>query len=156
MIILGIDPGYGRLGVAVIEKRSREELLLYSDCITTPKELDQNGRLALIGNSILEVIKIYNPDCVAIEKTFFGKNKKTAIAVSEARGIILYEASLRKIPIHEYAPAEIKIAITGYGASTKTQVAQMVKKLIEIGKEIALDDEYDAIAVALTHSATVR
>jgi crossover junction endodeoxyribonuclease RuvC len=155
MIIISIDPGYERLGIAVIEKQPKQkEILLYSECFKTSAKLPHHERLTLIGNKIKEVIKKYKPEALATEKLFFSKNQKTALLVAEARGVILYSASSLGLEVFEYTPACIKIAVTGYGKSEKRQIIDMVKKLIVVPKEKNSDDEFDAIAIGLTHFAT--
>ncbi|HTK33513.1 MAG TPA: crossover junction endodeoxyribonuclease RuvC [Candidatus Paceibacterota bacterium] len=157
MIILGIDPGYDRLGIAIIEKPLKgKEVLIYSDCFTTSPKDTIYDRLKAIGAEIARVIETYNPEALAIETLFITKNQKTAMRVSEARGIIIYEGLQKNIPIFEYSPMEIKMAITSDGTSDKERVTRMVQMLITLPKKSALDDEYDAIAVALTHSACAR
>lgn len=163
MIILGIDPGYDRLGIAVIQKperttgtngaRGAHETVIYSNCFTTSPKDSIYDRLKAIGGEISKIIETYKPDALAIETLFITKNQKTAMRVSEARGIIIYEGLQKNIPIFEYSPMEIKMAITSDGTSDKERVTRMVQMLVAIPKKIALDDEYDAIAVALTHSA---
>jgi crossover junction endodeoxyribonuclease RuvC len=156
-IILGIDPGYGRLGVAVIEKTSsKKEKVLYSACIETEAKTSIYERLLEIGNQTSSILDKFKPDEVALETLFIAKNQKTGMRVAEARGIIIYEILKRKIPVFEYSPLEIKSAVTGDGTSDKTRMIKMVHLLVEISKKISLDDEYDAIAVALTHSARSR
>ncbi|MDD2935232.1 MAG: crossover junction endodeoxyribonuclease RuvC [Candidatus Pacebacteria bacterium] len=157
MKIISIDPGYERIGIAIIEKLEREkEVLIYSDCFKTSSKLSLNERFFLIGQEINKVIKEYEAEALAIETLFFTSNKKTVMGVSEARGVIMYQAMLNKIPVFEYTPLQIKIAVTGYGKSDKKQVTDMVTRLIKIEKEIKHDDEYDAIAVGLTHLASHR
>lgn len=151
-IILGIDPGYGRLGIAVIEKNKKEKVL-FSNCIETSSNENIYQRFAVIGQEIASIIEKYKPDELALESLFIAKNQKTAMRVAEIRGIIIYEAVKRGIPVFEYTPLQIKSAITGDGTSDKIRMIKMIHLLIEIPKKISLDDEYDAIAVALTHSA---
>lgn len=154
MIILSIDPGYERLGIAVIEKIPRgKEVLVYSECFKTSAKLPHCERLTLIGNKIKEVVKKYKPEILATEKLFFSKNQKTALLVAEARGVILYSANSLGLPVFEYRPVEIKIAVTGYGRSEKNQIIDMVKKLIKVPNGKNSDDEFDAIAIGLTHFA---
>jgi crossover junction endodeoxyribonuclease RuvC len=155
MKILAIDPGYERLGIAVLEKVPRQkEILLYSECFKTSAKIPHHERLTLIGNKIKEIIKKFEPKALATEKLFFSKNQKTALLVAEARGVILYAASSSGLEIFEYTPAAIKIAVTGYGRSEKRQIIDMVKKLIVVPKGKNSDDEFDAIAIGLTHFAT--
>lgn len=153
-IILGIDPGYGRLGLAIIEKTdSKKETVLFSNCIETGSGENIYDRFKIIGQEITSIIEKYSPDELAMESLFVAKNQKTAMRVAEVRGIIIYEAVKRDIPIFEYTPLQIKSAITGDGSSDKTRIIKMIHLLVDLPRKISLDDEYDAIAVALTHSA---
>lgn len=154
--ILGIDPGYERLGVAVIEKKNGRDSLLFSDCVTTPKTDSHELRLKAIGEAIENIIDTYNPLSVGIEKLFFNVNQKTALLVSEARGVVLYECARKGLRVCEYTPLEIKVAVTGYGRADKNHVIKMVEKLIALPPFRRHDDEYDAIAAALTCSASER
>jgi len=156
MRILGIDPGFERIGIAILEKEKKGDVLLYSNCFKTLSSLPFHKRLALIGEEISRVIKKYNPDVLAIETLFFNTNQKTAFLVSEARGVILYESAQYNLKIYEYTPLQIKIAITGYGRADKNQLNNMTKQLIVIKKDIKSDDEMDAIAAAVTCSASYR
>lgn len=157
MRIISIDPGYERLGIAVLEKeKGGKEKLIFSECFKTKSSLPHDQRLALIGNRIKEVIKKYKPEQLATEKLFFSGNQKTAMLVAEARGVILYVGSDNNLEIFEYTPNSVKIAITGYGRSEKRQMIDMVKKLILVTSKTNSDDEFDAIAIGLTHFATNR
>lgn len=153
MIILGIDPGFERLGCAVLKKTPNKEELIYSTCLISDKKLPHEKRLLFLGEKLEEIIKKHKPDILAIEKIFFAKNQKTAIKVSEAKGMILYAAAQEKIPVIEFNPLEIKIAMTGYGRADKKQVQEMAMKILNIKKIPKYDDETDAIAVCLTASA---
>ena len=159
MKIIGIDPGYDRLGIALIEKTPKmKDAVIFSDCITTSNKDSIYDRFKKIGQQICEVLDAYKPDVLAIETLFITKNQKTAMRVSEVRGIIIYEALKRNIPVFEYAPMEIKMAITSDGTSDKSRIMKMIPLLVDLSKisKKALDDEYDAIAVGLTHSANTR
>jgi len=157
MKIISIDPGYERLGLAIIEKeKGGKETLIFSECFKTSAKLPHHERLTLIGGRINEVIKKYKPEQLATEKLFFAGNQKTALLVSEARGVILYTGSSLGLEIFEYRPNEIKIAITGYGSAEKKQIMDMTRKLIKIDSKTNSDDELDAIAIGLTHLATHR
>ncbi len=157
MRIISIDPGYERLGLAIIEKeKNQKEVLLFSECFKTSAKLPHHERLALIGDRILEVIKKWKPEQLATEKLFFAGNQKTALLVAEARGVILYTGSSLGLEIFEYRPNEIKIAITGYGSAQKKQMMDMTRKLIKIDSKTNSDDELDAIAIGLTHFAIHR
>lgn len=152
MIILGIDPGYERLGIAILEKdkADKKERVLYSECFKTSAKLDFSERLLLIGQKVKEIIKEYSPEVLAIETLFLNTNQKTVMHVAEARGVILYEAISTGLKIFEASPPQIKMATTGYGAASKEQIIKMVKLLVDIDKSKKSDDELDAIAIALT------
>ncbi len=159
MQILGIDPGFERVGIAIVEKNNKtrdKEQLIYSDCFKTSASIPFYERLGLIGCEIKNTIDRYNPDVLAIETLLFNNNQKTAMKVAEARGVIIYEAIRKDIEICEYTPLQIKIAVAGYGRADKKQVTCMVSKLIKIEKPIKYDDEIDAIAISLTCSASYR
>ena len=152
--IIGIDPGYDRMGIAVIEKVSgKKDAVIYSDCLQTSAKEDIYQRFLKIGIKVGEVIEKFEPDALSIENLFIANNKKTAMRVSEVRGIIIYEAVKRAAPVHEYTPMEIKLSVTGDGSSDKVRIIKMVSLLVELPSKKRVDDEYDAIAVALTHSA---
>ena len=156
MRVIAIDPGYERMGVAIIEKENGKENLVYSECFKTSAKIPHEERLKLIGQEIEKLIKEYEPEAMAIETLFFKNNQKTAMHVSEARGVMLYVASAKGLTLKEFSPMAIKIAVTGYRSSEKNQVTEMVKKLIKINTDIKYDDEYDAIAVGLTYFASTR
>lgn len=152
-IILGIDPGYGRVGVAVIEKTNMGEKLIHSECFETDAKLPHPKRLLLIGEKVRETIEKYQPKKIAVETLLWSKNKKTALQVAEARGVILLESARHNIVLREFNPNQIKLAVTGYGKSDKKQVISMVEKLVKLKPRNRHDDEYDAIAIALTCAA---
>ncbi len=154
MKVLGIDPGYGRCGVAVVEKDGGgKEMLLYSACIETSAHDQFADRLSQVANECVRLVATYAPDCVAMEKLYFQSNQKTAMRVAEVRGAIIGAATDAGLRVFEYTPGEIKSAATGDGGADKKAVARMLHALVKIEKEIKYDDEYDAIAVAVTHLA---
>ena len=150
MRVIAVDPGYDRLGVAIMEFENGKENLLYSTCILTNKNEQINDRLHQLGNKFTSLLQQYRPDSLGVETIFFNKNQKTAIAVAEARGIIIYLAQTHNCQVYEFGPQEIKIAVTGYGKSDKGAVIAMVKRLVLDVPSKAHDDEYDAIAVGIT------
>jgi crossover junction endodeoxyribonuclease RuvC len=155
--VVGIDPGFDRCGVAVLEKSAGgKEKLLYSTCITTNRSDDHEIRLKALGTELKKIIVDWEPSSLAIEKLFFNANQKTALKVAEARGVILYEASQAGLPFAEYSPQAIKIAVTGYGKATKPQVETMVARILSLDLGGKQDDEVDAIAVGITHLASTR
>jgi crossover junction endodeoxyribonuclease RuvC len=150
MRVLAIDPGYDRLGIAVLEKQNGKEKVLYSNCFETGRDEELSDRFLFLGKEIERLIAEFNPTALGIETLFFNKNQKTAIGVAQARGIIMYLAKVSGCTVYEFGPQEIKVAVTGYGKSDKKAVIDMVKRLIPDIKTDALDDEYDAIAVGIT------
>lgn len=155
MRIISIDPGYERLGIAVLEK-DRKETLLFSECFKTKAALPFVERLELVGREVARVITEFSPEGLAIENLFIETNQKTAMRVAEVRGAILYQARLLGLDIYEYTPLQIKVSTTGYGKATKEQVSLMVKKLVSGAENTKQDDEMDAIAIGLTHFAYYR
>jgi crossover junction endodeoxyribonuclease RuvC len=159
MKILGIDPGYERLGIAILEKSAaldKKERLIFSECFKTSSKSAFPKRLHLIGEKIKKTIKKYRPDVLAIETLFLNTNQKTVMQVAEVRGVALYEATRAGLEIFEASPPQIKIAITGYGRANKEQIMKMVKLLIKIDNSKKSDDELDAIAIALTALAHLK
>lgn len=150
MIILGIDPGTTRVGYAVIKKKDSDNLnLLTYGCLET-KSKEQKDRLREISDLILGLILKYHPEILAIEKLFFTKNAKTALAVAEAKGVIINSANSLNLNIREFTPLEVKVAITGYGKAEKEQVKKMACRILKLKKKPRLDDTSDALAIALT------
>ena len=157
MKILGIDPGFERLGIAIIEKeKNTKETVVFSECFKTSSKLPFGDRLVLIGEEVKNIIKKYKPDVLAIETLFLTTNQKTVMHVAEARGVVLYEAANAGLKIFEASPPQIKIATTGYGKATKEQMIKMVKLLVEIYISKKSDDELDAVAIALTALAHLK
>lgn len=158
MRVLGIDPGFERLGIAILEKDlgSKKEVVLHSECFKTSAKLKFEERLGLIGQKVREIIKEHNPEILSIETLFLTTNHKTVMHVAEARGVVIYEGILSGLKIFEASPPQIKIATTGDGRADKTQVMKMVKLLVKIDNNIKSDDELDAIAIALTALAHLR
>jgi crossover junction endodeoxyribonuclease RuvC len=155
--IIGIDPGYDRLGIAIIEKAKKgREIVLHSECFQTSARDDIYTRFGQVAVRVGNILETYKPSALAIETLFITKNQKTAMRVAEVRGIILVEAIKRAISIHEYTPMQIKMAVTSDGRSDKERVIKMVHLLVSLPAKKVIDDEYDAIAVALTHSACLR
>jgi crossover junction endodeoxyribonuclease RuvC len=150
MRILGIDPGIGRCGWAVIDiQNSRSKAIKYG-CIETSAKKDTHSRLREIYEDVVEIINEHNPDSFAIEELFFNTNAKTAFVVGQARGVILLAASQSKLDISIYTPLQVKIALTGYGRAEKGQVGKMVKTLLNLQELPSPDDVTDALAIALT------
>lgn len=149
-VILGIDPGYGRVGYAVLKKTPTQEEMFDYSCIETNPEEETSERILEIAQKIEKIIKKHKPEVLSIEKLFFTTNQKTALKVSEARGVIIYIAQKNGLKITEYTPLEVKTAICGYGKAPKDQVGKMVNALIKLPEPVKYDDTFDAIALCLT------
>ena len=155
MVILGIDPGYGIVGYGIIEKDKKGKCSMIDyGAIKTPTYETFPVRLAIIDESIKNLIEKYKPDAVAVEELFFNTNITTGIKVAEARGVIVCASVQKCSDLFEYTPAQIKLAITGTGKAEKRQVQYMTKMLLNLKETPKPDDAADALAVALTHAQT--
>lgn len=155
MRILGIDPGSGIIGFGLVQKSSKPKMLDAGVIRTTIGHSDSD-RLVELYESMKELIAELNPDVAAVEKLFFVQNVTTGMKVSQARGVILLAIAESKVPIYEYSPNEIKMAMTGYGHSRKAQIQEMVRVQLGLKKKPSPDDAADALAVALTHIANIN
>ncbi len=147
MIILAIDPGVERLGIAILTKKKDAIIACeMSDTIVTAKNLTQSERIGKIYEEMINVCQKFRPNQIVLERLFFAKNVKTAIAVAQVQGVIHLLGFQREIPVIEIAPNTIKSAVTGYGNADKRAVKKMIDLQVELSKKKRLDDEYDAIA----------
>ncbi len=151
-LILGIDPGFGRMGYAVVAAAGNDLRLIVCDAIMTPTGQDYSLRLQLIYEELSVIIDRYHPQEAAIEKLFFGKNVSTAIGVAQARGVVLLTLVQSGLTIAEYTPNEVKLAVTGYGAARKEQVGYMVQHILDLRSRPRPDDAADAAAIAICHA----
>lgn len=157
MKIIAFDPGYERLGIAILEKTELgKDVVIFSECFKTSVKYSHPDRLGQIANKVLDLLKEFSPEQMAIETLFFSKNTKTAMKVSEARGVLMAMCAKEGLVVNEYSPQAIKIAVTGSGSSDKSQVLKMVGLITKIDLSKKNDDEIDAIAVGLTCLATLR
>lgn len=151
MIILGIDPGTAITGFSILEATNKSIKLLDYGCIRTKSTTPHHDRLNEIAEDIISIIVKYKPNACAIEKLFFSKNVKTAMSVSEVRGVLIQLSSKAGLTIHEYTPNEVKSNVTGDGKADKLQVQKMVKTILNLKEVPQPDDAADAIAIALCH-----
>lgn len=156
-ILLGIDPGFDRLGWAVgtVLPTSKVEVLAF-DCIRTSKDTSIFERYNKLRIELEEILEKYHPTIVAIESLFFFKNLKTAMHVSEARGLILSSVLRFGCSVTEYTPLQIKQAVTGFGRADKAAVDKMVRLQLKLEDKKILDDTMDALAILLTHSTQLN
>lgn len=151
--MFGIDPGYGRLGYAVVDRTGGKETLIAANCIETSSSDPHEKRIRDAGRALERALAEFEPDALAIEKLFLSSNQKTAMRVAEMRGVALYLAS--HLPVYEFSPPEIKLAICGYGRADKKQVETMVRMLFRTSAGLR-DDAIDAIAIAFCALGRVR
>ena len=151
MKILGIDPGYGITGFGLIEANRGQFQLLRCGAITTPPNTDFSWRLEVIYNDMVELLRVTQPDVVAIEELFFGQNVTTGIGVAQSRGVILLAIRQAGLEVFSYKPMQVKQSLVGYGNATKRQMQDMTKRLLHLNTMPKPDDAADAIAIALCH-----
>lgn len=147
MIILGIDPGFGRLGYAVLESDKKSIRVIDCSCFETSPKLDYKKRLFSVAQKVKSIISKHRPEVLAVEKVFFAKNQKTALQIAEVRGVLLYLAACSNVSVYEYTPLEVKMALCGYGKATKEQVQKMLKMLLKLPSLPKIDDACDALAI---------
>ena len=152
MIILGIDPGIAIVGYGVLEYTKGKFRTIAMGSIETPAGIDVEERLRMVYYDMCEILDTYRPDEMAIEELFFNTNQKTAVAVAEARGVILLSAVQRGVPISEYTPLQVKQSVVGYGRAEKKQVIALVKMILGMENGPKLDDTADALALAICHA----
>jgi crossover junction endodeoxyribonuclease RuvC len=149
--VLGVDPGLGRTGVALVEGRAGALHLVHSGCIETPASETDGVRLLLLSRDLAQLAGSLEPDVAAVERLYFSTNRQTAMRVSEARGVILCTLTGAGLAIAEYTPNEVKESIAGYGAASKRQVVRMCATLLSVAAIAGPDDAADACAAAICH-----
>ena len=152
MRILGIDPGYGITGFALVEAQRGQAQLLHCGVITTPPGMDFSARLEIIYEDMRKLLEMAKPEAVAIEELFFGQNVTTGIGVAQSRGVILLAIRQAGLEVTSYKPMQVKQSVVGYGNATKHQVQDMTRRLLKLEKLPKPDDAADAIAIALCHA----
>ena len=156
MKILGIDPGLGRTGYALLEQNGNNISLKEVGCITTAVGEVEYHRLLEIKNDLDALIKRFKPDAVCVESLFFAANAKTAMSVGQARGVILVTIADHKLKIIEVTPLQVKISATGYGKADKAQVHRMMQTVLKLKKIPKPDDAADAVAIAWAGISRVK
>jgi crossover junction endodeoxyribonuclease RuvC len=153
--VLGLDPGTARMGWGIVEGAEEPRVVAYGT-LTTPAGQPLAGRLHSLFQELREIVAHYGPDTAALEELFFARNVRTAFAVGQARGAALVALAEAGLPVHEYSPLEVKMAVTGYGVAEKAQVQEMVRALLGLAEIPRPDDAADALAVALCHFHSAR
>jgi crossover junction endodeoxyribonuclease RuvC len=156
-LALGIDPGTATTGYGLVRlTRDRELVAVRYGIISTPKEATASVRLEMLYNQLRDILSGHNPDTAAVEKLYFARNVTTALAVGQARGVVMLCLQQAGIEPFEYTPKEVKQAVAGYGAADKRQVQEMVRALLQLDSIPKPDDAADALAIAITHLNTTR
>lgn len=149
MLVLGVDPGTATTGYGLVRERAgRLEALAYG-VITTSKDLPLASRLLEIHRRLGGLLAGHSPDAIAVEELFFRRNVRTALSVGQARGVVLLAAAEAGVPVREYTPPEVKLAVTGNGRADKAQMQAMVKMVLGLNGVPRPDDAADALAVAI-------
>lgn len=156
MKILGIDPGYAIVGYSILRCIGGKIVLEKCGVIETSSKMNFEDRLLYIFDSISNIIEEYCPSCVSIESLYFQNNQKTAIYVSQARGVILLAARKFGIKIFEYTPLQVKSSLTGFGRATKKQMILVTQHILNMKEPVKPDDAADAIALAICHFNTYK
>ena len=151
MRVLGVDPGLARTGVAVVEGSPGHLVLIHASCIETVPQTSEAVRLAMLFDLVVDACSALRPEVAAVEELFFSTNRRTAMRVSEARGVVICALARQGVAIAEYTPTQVKEAVCGYGAARKPQVARMVANLLGVDAIAGPDDVADACAVAVCH-----
>lgn len=156
MLIIGLDPGTATVGFALLQKNKNKLTAAHYGCIRTKPGSDTGARLVHIEKELQKIVKQFKPQEAAIERLFFMTNIKTAIAVSQARGVMLLALAKMKLPTFEYTPLQVKLSVTGYGQAPKLQVQRMVKTVLKLDELPQPDDAADALAIAICHSYQIK
>jgi crossover junction endodeoxyribonuclease RuvC len=156
-LALGIDPGTATTGYGLVRLAQDGSLVAVKyGVILTPKDASAPARLEMLYNQLRDILHEYKPDTAAVEKLFFSRNVTTAIAVGQARGVVMLALQQAGVEPLEYTPNEVKQAVAGYGSADKRQVQEMVRALLQLDSIPKPDDAADALAIAITHLNTKR
>ncbi len=156
-LALGIDPGTATTGFGLVRLEPDGSLVAVNyGVILTPKEASAPARLEMLYNALSALLREHHPDTAAVEKLFFSRNVTTALAVGQARGVVMLCMQQAGVEPFEYTPNEIKQAVAGYGGAQKRQVQEMVRALLQLDSIPKPDDAADALAIAITHLNTKR
>lgn len=154
--VLGVDPGISSLGLAAVARRDRRLEILLAVTVRTPGDLPEADRLRLIHEAVRDAIAAYRPDGVAVERVAWNKNQVSALTVARATGVVLLAASEAGLPVEEYGPLEVKMAVTGQGNADKAQVRDSLGRLHGLADVPTEPDAVDAVAIALCHLTQSR
>lgn len=156
MRILGIDPGFAIVGYGILDYNNVNLKTVSFGAITTDKNSHFNDRISIIYDDMISLISKYKPNVMSLEKVYFTTNQKTAVNVSQARGVIILAAKKCGLDIYEYTPLQVKQSVAGYGKAEKKQVIYMTQNILNLKNSIHLDDTADALALAICHANSYK
>jgi len=154
--ILAVDPGYEKLGYAVIDRDANHLVAVDYGLIETPRDEPIHLRLKRIYDELMNIVDLLSPQELALERVYFFRNVSTAIGVGQSRGVALLIAAIRGMKVYEYTPYQVKQSVTGNGRATKSQVQEMVKRLYRLSEAPKSDDVADALAIGWCHGVFAR
>jgi crossover junction endodeoxyribonuclease RuvC len=155
-LVLGVDPGLARLGLAVVGRDGRRPVLLWSETVQTPAGMPESLRLRCVADAVRAAILAHGPSSVAIERVAFNRNQVSALTVARATGAVMVVAADAGLPVDEYSPTEVKSVVTGAGDADKAQVRQALTRMHGLRDVPTQADAVDAVAIALTHLTGAR
>ncbi len=157
MLVIGIDPGTAITGFGIIDESPDKSLhLVEHGVIRTSTGMNADQRLQILHEKLTDILHTHQPHCAAVEKLYFQRNVRTALHVGQARGVIMLALAQNSVPVYEYNPMDVKLAVTGYGLAEKGQVQQMVKALLCLEEIPKPDDAADALAIAICHAHSAK
>lgn len=157
MLVIGIDPGTAITGYGfIVEQADKTLQMVECGAIRTPAKYSAEDRLNILHERLVAILHTFQPNCAAVEKLYFSRNVRTALHVGQARGVIMLALAQCNIPVYEYNPMDVKLAVTGYGMAEKMQVQMMVKALLQLNEIPKPDDVADALAVAICHAHSAK
>jgi crossover junction endodeoxyribonuclease RuvC len=157
MLVLGIDPGTATTGYGLVRETAEGNFAVVDyGVILTPAGMLSEKRLLLLYERLMELLLLHRPDCGAVEKLFFQRNVTTAIAVGQARGVVMLALAQQGLPVAEYTPMQVKQSVTGYGGADKKQIQMMVQAILQLVELPRPDDAADALAIAMCHLQSYR
>lgn len=155
-LVLGVDPGIARLGLAVVGRDGRRPVLVWAGTVQTPSDMAESIRLRCVADAVREAIVAHGPSSVALERVAFNRNQVSALTVARATGAVMVAAADAGLPVEEYSPTEVKSVVTGAGNADKAQVREALIRLHGLREVPTQSDAVDAVAIALTHLTGAR
>lgn len=155
-LVLGVDPGLARLGLAVVGREGRRPVLVWADTVQTPVGMQESLRLRCVADAVREAIAAHSPSSMAIERVAFNRNQVSALTVARVTGAVMVVAADAGLPVDEYSPTEVKSVVTGAGNADKAEVRRALTRIHGLRDVPTQADAVDAVAIALTHLTGAR